>query len=258
MASILFFTILLAFGASDGTFGWTSQSWRASSSPLGIRRSPFFYAGDNAHLVCPESRIRSSGTTTGTVLFMGLRGKKLRRLKREARKDPTPPRIETPYGPIRIMRPPTTCHVCQGRGVIRCSVCEGRGVVRATGLSKHNALPKTLVSSQWTSVEVYRGHRHHTIMEVMGSAKSADSASSHRVRMRNCCGPTSDFWIPVQELRDKRVWRRGWLTLEDILQADGGPLVDARVCFRCKGGKILRCVDCDGQGEIPSYEPLYD
>jgi hypothetical protein len=78
--------------------------------------------------------------------------------------------------------------------------------------------------------------------------------------MRNSCGLQEDFWIDKDELSDKRTWRRGWLTLEDIIIAkehNGGVLIDATLCFRCKGGKILVCTDCDGKGKIPSYEPLH-
>jgi len=150
-----------------------------------------------------------------TRLF-GLRGKRIRRERRRALQDPTPPRIQTPYGPIRLNRPPRLCECCTGRGLVRCDVCEGRGVIRATGHNrKRNPIKADrLVGSQWTSVEVYNGHRHHTVMEVRGSRKNRES---WRLRLRNCCGEQNDFWIPVDELRDKMVWRMGWLTLEQIL-----------------------------------------
>lgn len=186
---------------------------------------------------------------------MGLRGKKIRKEKRRAAREETPPRIVTPYGPIRLPKPPRVCDVCNGRGLVRCGVCEGRGVVRASGQPRRNRIvADRLVKSQWTSVEVYHGHRHHTVEEVRGSLRKQNL----QVRMRNCCGEPQDFWIDAEELHNKRIWRMGWQTLEQILQADGGPLVDACRCFRCKGGRILRCIDCDGVGEIPSYEPLHD
>jgi tryptophan-rich hypothetical protein len=193
-----------------------------------------------------------------TELAMGLRGKKIRREKRKAMQEPTPPRVITPYGPIRLSKPPKVCYQCRGRGVCRCSVCEGRGVVRATGHRKRNSFNvDKLVHSQWSSVEVYNGHRHHTVVETRGSKRKGNL----EIRMRNCCGPQEDFWIPEEELRDKRVWRMGWLTLDDILKAgerNGGVLIDARICFRCKGERILLCVDCDGKGQIPNYEPLHE
>lgn len=190
-------------------------------------------------------------------LFMGLRGKKIRRLKRAAAREPTPPKVATPYGAVRVARPPQVCDACRGRGRVRCDVCAGRGVVRATGPRRHNSYQiDRLVQSQWTSVETYNGHRHHTIVETRGSRRRG----TMEVRMRNCCGEQQDFWIPEAELREKRIWRMGWRTLDDILRAkdrNGGALIDAKVCFRCKGDRILPCVECDGQGEIPSYEPLY-
>jgi tryptophan-rich hypothetical protein len=192
---------------------------------------------------------------TSSIIMMGQRGKKIRKEKRRASKEPTPPQIQTPYGPIRMNRPPRVCDCCNGRGLIRCSVCEGRGVIRETGHRKTNPVtPDRLPGSLWTSVEVYNGHRHHTIMEVMGSRRKGNM----QVRMRNCCGEQQDFWISANELRNKIVWRMGWQTLEQIIKANGGPLLDGRLCFLCKGDRILDCLDCGGLGMIPSYEPLYD
>lgn len=76
--------------------------------------------------------------------------------------------------------------------------------------------------------------------------------------MANCCGNPITFWVPAEELKDKTSWRKGWVTLEDIRQADGGALYDIALCFRCKGSRILECVECGGQGEIESFEPIYN
>lgn len=208
--------------------------------------------GTMAWILQTQSLVRQHETALG----MGVRGKRVRRQKRKAAKEDTPPRVQTPYGPIRLPRPPRFCDTCRGRGLIRCCVCEGKGAVRATGSRKNNQVDlDRLISSQWTSVEVYYGHRHHAIMELRGSPKQKNDC---QIRMRNCCGDQNDFWITVKELRNKMVWRKGWQTLEDIHRANGGPLLDARMCFRCKGERILPCVDCNGVGEIPAYEPLHD
>jgi tryptophan-rich hypothetical protein len=145
----------------------------------------------------------------GVITMMGQRGKRMRREKRRALKEPTPPRIQTPYGPIRLAKPPRVCERCSGRGLVRCSVCEGRGAVRATGQRKTNSLQRRrLVGSRWTSVEIVNGHRHHTVMEVQGSPKKK---GQYQVRMQNCCGVQQDFWIPVYQLKNKLVWRMGTL-----------------------------------------------
>lgn len=197
-----------------------------------------------------------SRPTNPLVIMMGQRGKRIRREKRKALQEPTPPRILTPYGPIRLPKPPRPCDCCRGRGLLRCSVCEGRGVVRATGNNKNNQIQADrLLGSQWTSVEIYKGHRHHTVMELRGSPKKK---LEWQVRMQNCCGDQQDFWIPVVDLKNKMIWRKGWQTLEDIQRANGGALRDIRLCFRCKGDRILPCVECSGEGEIPAYEPLHD
>merc|ERR1712087_929508 len=103
---------------------------------------------------------------------MGKRGKKLRKEMRKERQKPTPPRIQTPYGPIRLNSPPRMCLTCAGRGVVRCPVCEGRGVIRATGNRKRNSVnTNKIVGSRWTSREILEGHRHYVCSETRGSKK---------------------------------------------------------------------------------------
>jgi len=245
----IFLAILLTLtpGASWSTF--TPSAHRrlhsySNQSPL-TRETPLYERQFSDY---QRQRARS-------FLEMGLRGKRIRREKRKAMREPTPPQIQTPYGPVRMNRPPRVCDMCRGRGMLRCTVCEGRGVIRSTGQRKTNPIqPDRLVGSLWTSVEVYQGHRHHTVMESRGSRRKENL----EVRMRNCCGEQQDFWISANQIRNKMVWRMGWQTLQAILKADGGPLRDARVCFLCKGKMVVECVDCDGKGTIPNYEPLHD
>lgn len=189
-----------------------------------------------------------------TTALYGLRGKKIRRLKRQAMQEQTPPRIETIYGPIRISQPPRVCETCQGRGLVRCPVCQGRGAVPQTGNNKKNILPPKLEKSKWTSVEIRNGHRQHTVVETRGSRKR----NNLECRIINICGNVKDTWIPADELKDKELWRKGWTTLDEIQRADRGALKDAKRCFRCKGRKVINCIECDGKGTIPNYEPLHN
>jgi len=104
--------------------------------------------------------------------MMGLRGKKIRKEIRKEKKEEIPPRINTPYGPIRYARPLTPCETCLGRCVVRCNVCAGRAVTKATGNRKRNALNvERVVGSRWTSVEIREGHRHYVCTESKGSRK---------------------------------------------------------------------------------------
>jgi tryptophan-rich hypothetical protein len=220
------------------TEGWVlhSQLWPKTSGPY-------------------PSTMHKAATRESTCLLMGLRGKKIRREKRKALREPTPARVDTPYGPIRFNRPPRSCECCRGRGVVRCTVCEGRGVIRQTGQRETNTIQASrLIGSKWTSVEIRNGHRQHTIVETRGSTRK----ETLECRIINICGNVKDSWISLNELKNKGLWRKGWTTLEEIQRADRGPLRDARFCFRCKGEQVLKCVDCDGKGNIPSYEPLYE
>jgi len=84
------------------------------------------------------------------------RGKRIKKeIKKEKKKEEqVPPRINTPYGPIRFSRPLTPCETCLGRCVVRCNVCAGRAVTKATGHRKRNALNvERVVGSRWASVE---------------------------------------------------------------------------------------------------------
>ncbi len=131
-------------------------------------------------------------------------------------------------------------------------------MIRATGHRKRNALvPDRAVGSRWTSVEIRSGHRHYVVSEVRGSRKKKNL----QLRMSNSCGPEEKrvhLWITEGEIRDKNEWRMGWVTLEEIRMADKGPLIDAKTCFRCKGERILNCIECDGKGKTGYHQVLYE
>ena len=138
---------------------------------------------------------------------------------------------------------------------LHAQVCEGRGVVRKTGGTKRNRVEvNKVIGSKWTSVEQREGHRHYRVAESKGSVKKKNM----ELRMGNCCGEQISFWVSIDELKDKGMWRKGWVTLQDIQQAEGGELLDVAICFRCKGERILECLDCGGEGMIENYEPLHD
>jgi hypothetical protein len=62
------------------------------------------------------------------VLFMGIRGKKIRREKRKALKEATPPVVHTPYGKIRISRPPRLCTCCNGKRFSKSNMWESNWI----------------------------------------------------------------------------------------------------------------------------------
>jgi len=189
--------------------------------------------------------------------MMGQRGKRIKKEIKKEKKEEVPPRINTPYGPIRNSRPLTPCDTCLGRGIVRCNVCDGRAVTKATGHRKRNTLNvNRVVGSRWTSVEIREGWRQFECTELSGSRKK----KNFEVRMSNTCGPEEHrvhLWIPEDEIRDKRAWRMGWVTLEEIRMANRGPLIDSKVCFRCKGERVLSCIECDGKGKTGYHQQLY-
>lgn len=110
--------------------------------------------------------------------MMGQRGKRIKKEIKREKEAEIPPRIKTPYGPIRFNRPLSTCDTCQGRGLVRCNVCDGRAITRATGHRKRNSLDANrIVGSHWTSVEIREGHRHYVCTESKGSRKKKVSES---------------------------------------------------------------------------------
>mmetsp|Transcript_24115 Transcript_24115/g.27922 ORF Transcript_24115/g.27922 Transcript_24115/m.27922 type:complete len:263 (+) Transcript_24115:179-967(+) len=201
---------------------------------------------------------RGHGHGRMSIIMMGQRGKRIKKEIKKEREIEAPPRVQTPYGPIRFNRPLSICDSCKGRGVVRCNVCEGKGVTRATGNRKRNALnPARVVGSRWTAVEIRHGHRHYIASEIKGSRKK----KSLEIRMSNSCGPEEKrvhIWITEEEIRNKAAWRMGWVTLEEIILADKGPLIDAKTCFLCKGHQIIKCVECDGKGKQGYHQVLYD
>jgi len=192
------------------------------------------------------------------TLYMGVRGKKIRKEIRKEKEMETPPRFNTPYGPIRYNRPLTMCDICVGLGKVYCNVCQGSGMTRATGQRRRNTVnPTRIAGSRWTSVEIRAGHRHYVCMESRGSRKK----NNLELRMTNSCGPEEDrvdLWIPEEELRDKMSWRMGWVTMQEIEDANEGPLIDAKVCFRCKGSRILSCQECFGRGKLGYFQAIHN
>jgi tryptophan-rich hypothetical protein len=142
--------------------------------------------------------------------------------------------------------------------IVPTQVCQGAGVTRATGQRKRNMVHlDRVVGSRWTSVEIRAGHRHYVCMETRGSRKK----NNLELRMTNSCGPEEErvhLWILEDELRDKMCWRMGWVTMQEIEEANEGPLIDAKECFRCKGSCILSCPECFGRGKLGYYQALHD
>jgi len=226
-------------GAFHTTSAWTWKPQRQSSLSF--------------HIPQGWSRLKRPHT-----IMMGQRGKRIKKEIKREREAEVPPRINTPYGPIRFNRPLSTCDACQGRGIVRCNVCDGRAITRATGHRKRNSFDADrVVGSHWTSVEIREGHRHYVCTESKGSRKK----KNFQVRMSNSCGPEETkvhLWITEDEIRDKASWRMGWVTLEEIRMADSGPLIDAKICFRCKGERVLKCIECDGKGKLGYHQRIYD
>ena len=114
-----------------------------------------------------------------------------------------------------------------------------------------------IVGSRWTSVEIMEGHRHYVCSETRGSKKK----NNLELRMSNSCGPEEKrvhLWIKSEELRSKDIWRQGWVTLDDIRKANRGALIDAKICFRCKGAKVVTCEECNGVGKVGLNPVIYD
>lgn len=194
------------------------------------------------------------------IIEMGLKGKRRRAEIRNLKQQATPALVRTPYGPIRPPSRPRICMTCAGRGRVRCPVCEGKGHLPATGhAQKYNKIHQPIIGSRWTSVLIREGHRQYIVSETRGSPKKGNKKDM-QVRMSNCCGPEEErvhIWITLQELRDKNIWRAGWTTLQDIIMADHGALLDIKECFRCKGEAVVECSECSGVGQGPYYENIH-
>ena len=91
------------------------------------------------------------------------------------------------------------------------------------------------------------GHRHYRVKSLLGDY----------IILENSCGEKSEVKQTKEQLRDKSIWRSGWVTLEEIKKAEGGKLNPVvKECFRCKGSCRIECETCLGEGEIYRDAPI--
>lgn len=103
--------ILTAF--IHGCHGFTLQRLPIQPPQPSISQ-PISYPGNELH--------KKNTNRRQSIILMGQRGKRIKKEIKKERQMETPPRIPTPYGPIRMMRPLSICETCHGRGVVRCNV----------------------------------------------------------------------------------------------------------------------------------------
>ncbi|GMI18604.1 hypothetical protein TrLO_g13435 [Triparma laevis f. longispina] len=171
---------------------------------------------------------------------------KLSAKKRKIIPPPTPPTIRTPYGPIQPPLVKIGCLKCSATGLSPCPTCSSTGLIingRLKNANNLNILPpkNKLIDTRFTSVNVLNGHRHYRIKSLLGDS----------IILENSCGESKEVIQTKNELKNKSIWRSGWVTLEEIRKAEGGALQpEIKTCFRCKGMKKIECETCYGEGEI--------
>jgi len=145
------------------------------------------------------------------------------------------------------LKPPETCPLCLGREIVKCNLCHGSGEMPKTGFGKKNRLNMSkIVGSRWTACRTREGHRHFEVINRKGKA-----SQKAYFEMTNLCGEESvSFWVPAEEIKDKKEWRHGWVTLMEI---EAG-MEDRRSCVKCKGACVIECPQCEGMGVIGIYD----
>ncbi|CAM9139665.1 unnamed protein product [Discosporangium mesarthrocarpum] len=142
----------------------------------------------------------------------------------------------------RGLRP---CPTCEGEKTCPCPVCQGTGNISKTGFNKKNVINmQKIVGSKWTSTDTRQGHRHY-----VARSRRRNKVKEAEVELVNTCGPEEKrvhLWMPVSELQNKKEWRCGWVTLEEI---ESG-MKDIRICNSCKGAATVECSTCFGEGVV--------
>ena len=71
-----------------------------------------------------------------------------------------------------------------------------------------------LLGSKWTAQQRTMGWRHFQVKNRKNEGKLvfAELVAS--------CDPTVRFWINASVLKNRRLWRSGWLALEQITEAE--------------------------------------
>ena len=137
---------------------------------------------------------------------------------------------------LSFASPPTT------PGLVQCDLCFGTGLIVNGGTRKNQIQRSRLPGLRVTSVNILNGHRHYVVSEIL---------SKTEVVVRNSCGEQKDVRVSVDELKRKEKWRLGWVTLEEIREAERGPLKGkTKECHKCKAKKMLECRTCYGMGEV--------
>ncbi|KAL4853668.1 hypothetical protein ACK3TF_005387 [Chlorella vulgaris] len=144
------------------------------------------------------------------------------------------------------------CRRCDGCGSVQCTQCGGTGRLARGGYQKRNPINVArVIGSKWTAMERTFGWRHFRVMQKKGQGKGTF------VLMTATCDESTQFWVNMQNLKDRDRWASGWLQKQETLAleqqrkqaAATGPAAAAAVAGGAVSGTA--CKACGASGTLP-------
>ncbi|KAL4452629.1 hypothetical protein ABPG75_008291 [Micractinium tetrahymenae] len=151
------------------------------------------------------------------------------------------------------------CRRCAGSGSVPCGQCGGSGRLARGGYHKRNPVNAArLVGSKWTAMERTFGWRHFRAVQKQGQGKGT------LVLLQATCDESTQFWVNMQNLKDRGRWASGWLQKQEILAleaqqqaaAEGpgaqrpGGAAGGTPCKGCAGSGAVPCPLCSLAGQV--------
>eukprot|EP01026_Neomeris_dumetosa_P083625 TRINITY_DN973_c0_g1_i4.p1 TRINITY_DN973_c0_g1~~TRINITY_DN973_c0_g1_i4.p1 ORF type:complete len:173 (-),score=8.04 TRINITY_DN973_c0_g1_i4:1-519(-) len=130
------------------------------------------------------------------------------------------------------------CPSCKGVKIAICSDCQGSGLLNFGGYHVKNHVQIDKITNEsnrkWTAIQRTFGWRH---FQVTGKKKEGKVTY---ICMQSVCDSTKSFWLNSKELKDRKVWAKGWLQTDLIEKLENR----GAECKTCLGIGQLACKQC--------------
>eukprot|EP01023_Acetabularia_acetabulum_P020818 TRINITY_DN2087_c1_g1_i2.p3 TRINITY_DN2087_c1_g1~~TRINITY_DN2087_c1_g1_i2.p3 ORF type:complete len:174 (+),score=22.63 TRINITY_DN2087_c1_g1_i2:70-591(+) len=137
------------------------------------------------------------------------------------------------------------CPGCNGTKIMICKDCKGEGILQFGGYHTQNHVQVEKITNannnKWTAIKRTFGWRH---FQVRGKKKEGKIMY---IKMQSVIDENKVFWLNVKELKDRKIWAKGWLQTDLIKEMEKGN----KECKTCEGIGQLKCTKCaDGYIDI--------
>jgi len=127
------------------------------------------------------------------------------------------------------------CRRCRGSCTIDCKDCRGSGQLPRGGYQKKNPVNMNrLIGSKWTAMERTFGWRHFRATQNRKEGKCS------YVLLVATCDEATQFWVDVQNLKDREKFASGWLQKVELQNITAG----GAECRTCSATGKVTCPLC--------------